>query len=86
MTWVTGQVLECDGGLALHSPIEPIGRGPQLMLQIDWNATEGGAMSVTDPETFMEDRQHEIFKEWRQSDPSTGPSTRPGRASGPVAI
>jgi len=23
MTWVTGQILECDGGLALHSPIVP---------------------------------------------------------------
>jgi NAD(P)-dependent dehydrogenase (short-subunit alcohol dehydrogenase family) len=22
MDWVTGQVVECDGGLALHSPIE----------------------------------------------------------------
>jgi NAD(P)-dependent dehydrogenase (short-subunit alcohol dehydrogenase family) len=22
MDWVTGQVIECDGGLALHSPIE----------------------------------------------------------------
>jgi NAD(P)-dependent dehydrogenase (short-subunit alcohol dehydrogenase family) len=25
MEWVTGQVLECDGGLALHSPIDPTG-------------------------------------------------------------
>lgn len=25
MTWVTGQVLECDGGLALHSPIDSFG-------------------------------------------------------------
>lgn len=25
MVWVTGQVLVCDGGLALHSPIEPPG-------------------------------------------------------------
>jgi NAD(P)-dependent dehydrogenase (short-subunit alcohol dehydrogenase family) len=23
MTWMTGQVVECDGGLALHSPIDP---------------------------------------------------------------
>jgi NAD(P)-dependent dehydrogenase (short-subunit alcohol dehydrogenase family) len=23
--WVTGQVLECDGGLSLHSPIDPYG-------------------------------------------------------------
>ena len=23
MEWVTGQVLECDGGLSLHSPINP---------------------------------------------------------------
>ena len=27
MTWVTGQVLESDGGLALHSPIDPTGVG-----------------------------------------------------------
>ena len=27
MAWVTGQVLECDGGLSLHSPINPAGRG-----------------------------------------------------------
>ena len=25
MAWVTGQVLECDGGLALHSPIDAYG-------------------------------------------------------------
>ena len=25
MDWVTGQVLECDGGLSLHSPIDPYG-------------------------------------------------------------
>jgi NAD(P)-dependent dehydrogenase (short-subunit alcohol dehydrogenase family) len=25
MSWMNGQVVECDGGLALHSPIEPIG-------------------------------------------------------------
>jgi NAD(P)-dependent dehydrogenase (short-subunit alcohol dehydrogenase family) len=25
MGWVTGQCLECDGGLALHSPIDPMG-------------------------------------------------------------
>jgi NAD(P)-dependent dehydrogenase (short-subunit alcohol dehydrogenase family) len=25
MTWVTGQVLECDGGLALHSPVDAYG-------------------------------------------------------------
>jgi NAD(P)-dependent dehydrogenase (short-subunit alcohol dehydrogenase family) len=24
--WVTGQVLTCDGGLSLHSPIDPLGR------------------------------------------------------------
>jgi NAD(P)-dependent dehydrogenase (short-subunit alcohol dehydrogenase family) len=23
MTWVTGSILECDGGLSLHSPIDP---------------------------------------------------------------
>ena len=23
MRWVTGQTVECDGGLALHSPIDP---------------------------------------------------------------
>lgn len=28
MAWVTGQVLECDGGLSLHSPIDPAGGGP----------------------------------------------------------
>ena len=27
MHWVTGQVLECDGGLGLHSPIDPMGSG-----------------------------------------------------------
>jgi NAD(P)-dependent dehydrogenase (short-subunit alcohol dehydrogenase family) len=26
MHWVTGQIIECDGGLALHSPIDPTGR------------------------------------------------------------
>ncbi len=26
LPWVTGQVLECDGGLALHSPIDPTGK------------------------------------------------------------
>ena len=25
LDWVTGQVLECDGGLGLHSPIDPTG-------------------------------------------------------------
>jgi NAD(P)-dependent dehydrogenase (short-subunit alcohol dehydrogenase family) len=25
LRWVTGQVLECDGGLGLHSPIDPVG-------------------------------------------------------------
>ena len=25
LEWVTGQVLDCDGGLSLHSPIEPFG-------------------------------------------------------------
>jgi hypothetical protein len=25
MAWVTGQVLECDGGLSLYSPIDPTG-------------------------------------------------------------
>jgi NAD(P)-dependent dehydrogenase (short-subunit alcohol dehydrogenase family) len=25
MEWVTGQILECDGGLALHSPADPYG-------------------------------------------------------------
>ena len=27
MRWVTGQTIECDGGLALHSPIDPTGGG-----------------------------------------------------------
>jgi NAD(P)-dependent dehydrogenase (short-subunit alcohol dehydrogenase family) len=26
MHWVTGQIIECDGGLARHSPIDPTGR------------------------------------------------------------
>ncbi len=26
MEWVTGQTLECDGGLSLHSSIDPLGR------------------------------------------------------------
>ncbi len=25
MAWVTGQVVECDGGLSLHSPIDSYG-------------------------------------------------------------
>ena len=25
MDWVTGQVLECDGGLSLHSPVDSYG-------------------------------------------------------------
>ena len=25
MGWVTGQIIECDGGLSLHSPIDPTG-------------------------------------------------------------
>ena len=25
MQWVTGQVLECDGGLSLHSPVDSWG-------------------------------------------------------------
>jgi hypothetical protein len=25
MDWVTGQVLECDGGLSLYSPADPYG-------------------------------------------------------------
>jgi NAD(P)-dependent dehydrogenase (short-subunit alcohol dehydrogenase family) len=25
MDWVTGQILECDGGLSLHSPVDPYG-------------------------------------------------------------
>ena len=25
MEWVTGQVVECDGGLSLRSPIDPYG-------------------------------------------------------------
>jgi NAD(P)-dependent dehydrogenase (short-subunit alcohol dehydrogenase family) len=26
LDWVTGQILDCDGGLGLHSPIDPLGR------------------------------------------------------------
>jgi NAD(P)-dependent dehydrogenase (short-subunit alcohol dehydrogenase family) len=31
MGWVTGQIVDCDGGLALHSPIDPTGgsRAPE---------------------------------------------------------
>ncbi len=29
MDWVTGQVIECDGGLGLHSPIDPPGASPR---------------------------------------------------------
>jgi NAD(P)-dependent dehydrogenase (short-subunit alcohol dehydrogenase family) len=25
MHWVTGQIIPCDGGLSLHSPIDPLG-------------------------------------------------------------
>jgi NAD(P)-dependent dehydrogenase (short-subunit alcohol dehydrogenase family) len=25
MNWVTGQIIECDGGLGLRSPIDPLG-------------------------------------------------------------
>jgi NAD(P)-dependent dehydrogenase (short-subunit alcohol dehydrogenase family) len=25
MHWVTGQIVRCDGGLSLHSPINPLG-------------------------------------------------------------
>jgi hypothetical protein len=25
MEWVTGQIVECDGGLSLRSPIDPYG-------------------------------------------------------------
>jgi NAD(P)-dependent dehydrogenase (short-subunit alcohol dehydrogenase family) len=28
ISWVTGQVLTCDGGLSLQSPIDPLGRHP----------------------------------------------------------
>jgi len=27
MTWVTGAIVSCDGGLSLHSPIDPTGAG-----------------------------------------------------------
>ncbi|HEY1828956.1 MAG TPA: SDR family oxidoreductase [Acidimicrobiales bacterium] len=30
MSWVTGQVLECDGGLSLQSPIDPLGEMEKL--------------------------------------------------------
>lgn len=26
MGWLTGQIVQCDGGLSLHSPIDPLGR------------------------------------------------------------
>jgi hypothetical protein len=25
LAWVTGQILDCDGGLVLHSPIDALG-------------------------------------------------------------
>ena len=28
MTWLTGEIVRCDGGLALHSPINPLGDPP----------------------------------------------------------
>jgi len=36
MEWVTGQVLECDGGLSLHSPADPYG----AMVRARGGATE----------------------------------------------
>jgi hypothetical protein len=30
MDWVTGHVLECDGGLSLHSPIDAYGEMRRL--------------------------------------------------------
>jgi NAD(P)-dependent dehydrogenase (short-subunit alcohol dehydrogenase family) len=30
MSWVTGQVLDCDGGLSLHSPIDVFGEMERL--------------------------------------------------------
>jgi NAD(P)-dependent dehydrogenase (short-subunit alcohol dehydrogenase family) len=29
MAWVTGQIVPCDGGLARHSPIDPLGPPPR---------------------------------------------------------
>jgi NAD(P)-dependent dehydrogenase (short-subunit alcohol dehydrogenase family) len=26
LTWITGQIIDCDGGLGLHSPVDPLGR------------------------------------------------------------
>jgi NAD(P)-dependent dehydrogenase (short-subunit alcohol dehydrogenase family) len=31
MGWVTGQVLDCDGGLALHSPIDAFGESQRAL-------------------------------------------------------
>ena len=31
LPWVTGQILDCDGGLALHSPIDAFGEAMRLM-------------------------------------------------------
>jgi 3-oxoacyl-[acyl-carrier protein] reductase len=28
MRWVTGQSIPCDGGLSVHSPIDPLGSHP----------------------------------------------------------
>ena len=27
--WMTGQIVECDGGLGLHSPIDSFGENPR---------------------------------------------------------
>ena len=33
MEWVTGQVLECDGGLGLHSPIDSYGEMQRMQAE-----------------------------------------------------
>ncbi|EUA49906.1 putative glucose 1-dehydrogenase domain protein [Mycobacterium xenopi 3993] len=35
LPWVTGQVVHADGGLALHSPIDPYGQTQRLVAMKD---------------------------------------------------
>ena len=41
LDWVTGQVLECDGGLSLHSPADPY--GAMLRARVARGAGGGGS-------------------------------------------
>jgi NAD(P)-dependent dehydrogenase (short-subunit alcohol dehydrogenase family) len=31
LAWVTGQILDCDGGLSLHSPIDAFGEAKRAL-------------------------------------------------------